>query len=180
MDNYVAQPGWGPAYAGYVIWLIAGSLDFWCHRRTHLAQTSGLAESVFHLVQLALIAVAAFVAMCFEVGRAVAVVLLIAAIAHAIVGFVDTRCAFRSRVLLPVEQHLHSMLDMAPWIALAWVVIATWPKAIEPGWQWVLREPPLDPLLWLGVMVPGVLLCGIPAAAEFRSAWRHAHQSTKA
>lgn len=46
------------AYGGYLLWLLAGCLDFACRRRTQLPQTSGLRESAFHLAQLALLGVA--------------------------------------------------------------------------------------------------------------------------
>ena len=29
-----------------------------------------------------------------------------------------------------------------------------------------------DPALWVALIVPALLLCGVPAAWEFRAAWR--------
>ena len=40
------------AYCGYLLWLLAGTGDFACHRRTDLPRTSGVAESFAHLLQL--------------------------------------------------------------------------------------------------------------------------------
>lgn len=159
------------AYAGYLLWLCAGLFDFLCHRRTDLPRTSGVAESSLHLVQLALIGAAVVFGLLFETGRTVAAVLLALVAAHAVVGYMDTRVAFRRRTLLPVEQHLHSVLDMAPIIALAWLVAATWPAAVSGGWDLAVREPALDLSLWVAVLLPALMLCCWPAVLEFRAAW---------
>lgn len=157
------------AYVGYLAWLLAGCGDFACHRRTDLPHTSGLHESILHLIQLALVGAAVLLAVLFEMGRTLAAALLIAVIVHALIGYVDTRVAFAKRALWPAEQHLHSVLDMAPWIAFACAVAFTWPDAIAPGWQWTLRVEAFDPAVLLAVIVPAGLLCGVPAALEFRA-----------
>ncbi|MBN8768995.1 MAG: hypothetical protein J0I01_12465 [Stenotrophomonas nitritireducens] len=41
------------AYAGYLRWLLAGCADFACHRRSDLPHTSGLPESLLHVLQMA-------------------------------------------------------------------------------------------------------------------------------
>jgi hypothetical protein len=120
------------AYGGYLAWLAVGLCDFLVHRRTDLPHTSGVAESTTHLLQLALLGLAVMAGMGFEVGRMVALLLLALVVAHAAVGYWDSRIAFdRARVVLPVEQHLHSVLDMAPPIALAWLLATTWPAAMR-------------------------------------------------
>lgn len=157
------------AYLGYLAWLLAGFGDFMCHRRADLPHTSGLRESVLHLVQLALIGSAIVLGVLFEIGRTVAVILLSVVIAHALIGYLDTRVAFAKRVLVPLEQHLHSVLDMAPWIAFACAVALGWPDAIAPGWRWVLRVDAFDPARLGAVLVPAGLLCGVPALLEWRA-----------
>src|SRR5690606_35373835 len=52
-SRLMSAGGW--AYAGYLAWLAAGSLDFIQHRRTDLARTSGLAGSRWHAVQIGLL-----------------------------------------------------------------------------------------------------------------------------
>lgn len=159
------------AYGGYLAWLLAGFGDFLCHRRTNLTHTSGVAESSTHLLQLAIVGVSITVAMGFEMGPAIALFLCAAVVAHSVIGYRDTRIAFGSgRVILPIEQHLHSVLDMAPIVGLAWFVAATWPAALGGGWQPALRNPSLPVGYWLAVFVPAGVLCVGPALAEFVSA----------
>lgn len=161
------------AYCGYLVWLTAGLGDFLIHRRTDLPHTSGVAESATHLVQLAILGVAVLLGLGFEVGRTCTLLIAGLVAAHAVVGYLDTRIAFgRGRVSLPIEQHVHSVLDMAPMIGLVWLVVSTWPAAIGGGWQLELRQPGLSAPIWWAVLLPAVLLTGLPALLEFHAAWR--------
>lgn len=166
------------AYGGYLVWLTAGLADFVCHWRTDLPHTSGVAESATHLIQLALLGLAVVLGVAFEIGPSIALSMLALVIAHAIVGYVDTRIAFaRRRVVRPVEQHIHSVLDMAPLIAFAWIVISTWPAATSGSWQWEPRRPALPIGVWLAVLAPPALLSVGPALLEYRAAWAARRQA---
>ena len=159
------------AYGGYLFWLTAGLADFLCHRRTDLPHTSGVPESFTHLLQLALLGVAIVVGLAFETGRATTLAIVALVALHALVGYWDTRIAFRRRrVLLPIEQHIHSVLDMAPIIALGWMVARSWPAAVDGGWHVEARIPAVPTVAWIAVLVPAVVLCAIPALVEFRAA----------
>ena len=162
-----------PAYCGYLIWLLAGLGDFLCHWRTDLPHTSGVAESVSHSMELALLGLAVVTGLAFEIGPAASWLIFAFVVAHAIVGYVDTRIAFsRQRVIAPIEQHIHSVLDMAPLIGFAWLMIATWPAPIEGDASLQLRQPRLPPGMWIAALLPPVVLCIVPALLELRAAWR--------
>ena len=161
------------AYCGYLVWLTSGLGDFLCHKRTDLPHTSGVAESRTHLLQLALLGIAIVLGLAFAMGRSLALVLLVLVVAHASVGYWDTRIAFRTqRVILPVEQHLHSVLDSAPIIAFGWLLARTWPDALRGDWTLALRMPAVPPVAWATVLVPPVLLCIVPALLEYAAARR--------
>lgn len=157
------------AYAGYLVWLTAGALDFACHRRTDLPHTSGVGESALHLVQLALCGGAIAIGMVFAVERTIALILALLVAAHAVTGYLDTQQAYPRRAIRPFEQHVHSVLDMAPPIALGLVVACAWPLQ---GGGIALRDPPLPWWAWAMVLLPALALCGWPALVEFRDAWR--------
>ncbi|RNF83306.1 hypothetical protein [Montanilutibacter psychrotolerans] len=157
------------AYVVYLVWLAAGGLDFVCHRRTRLAYTSGVHESSLHLVQLALIGAGVLLWLTVAITLPVLCVLSSIVIAHAVVGYLDTRQAYARRDIRPIEQHLHSVLDIAPIAALCWA--ASGMQADSMSWSAIeLRTPPASPNLWLGVLVPAVVLCGVPALLEFKQA----------
>ena len=167
------------AYCAYLVWLAAGLGDFLCHWRTDLPHTSGVAESITHLLQLALLAIGVVFALAFEVGPGSALLLLALVIAHAVVGYIDTAIAFRTRRMVkPVEQHLHSVLDMAPIVGFAWLLITTWPASIDAGWALQSRQPVLPFEVWLAMLAPPVVLCVVPALLEFRSALAARHPAS--
>lgn len=160
----------GLAYAGYLLWLLAGTLDFVCHRRTDLAHTSGLHESLMHLLQLGLLGAAILAGLLLQVGWSVWVLMAALVAAHAVAAYVDTRQAYGRRDIRPFEQHVHSVLDMAPVIALGLVVATTWRSAPETGWALALRQPPLSAVVWALVLTPAAVLGGLPALRELRDA----------
>lgn len=160
------------AYCGYLLWLLAGTGDFACHRRTDLPRTSGVAESFAHLLQLGLLGGAILAWLAFDAGRDVLLLMTACVVSHALVGYWDTRIAFaRRRVVSPIEQHLHSVLDMAPFIALAWIAWRQWP--VSQGEQGMtLRTPALSARIWIAVLLPAIVLVVAPAIMEFTSALR--------
>ena len=161
------------AGVAYLAWLACGLCDFIAHWRTDLPHTSGFAESATHLVQLALLGVAVVLGFGFGIGRGSAVLLLLLVLAHAVVGYVDTRIAFAApRVVSPFEQHVHSVLDMAPVVALGWYVASTWPAAMDGGWALQARRPMPSPGAWFAVLAPAMALCVVPALFESVAAWR--------
>lgn len=161
------------AYFAYLIWLSAGLADFACHWRSDLPHTSGVAESAAHLVQLLLLAIAIVLGLAFRMNSLCALLVGVLVALHAVVGYVDTWFAFhRGRTVSPVEQHIHSILDMAPPIALAWWIVTTWPAAIAGDWALGLRQPGLGWEAWGLVLAPAAMLCTLPALWEFRAAWK--------
>ena len=169
------EDGLGWVYAAYLAWLVAGLADFILHWRTDLRHTSGIPESAAHLVQLAILGSAIVLGLLLAVEPFLVGLLIMLVIAHACVGYLDSRVAFvRRRTLYPVEQHVHSILDMAPLIGLGILVAWTWPAAITgtEGWLPTLRRP-LPPLWqWFAIIAPAIVLCVVPALLEFRAAWR--------
>lgn len=170
-DDTGALLAWG-ALVLYWLWTIAGCLDFACHRATNLPATSGIAESRLHLVQLALCGVGTSMVLALSPTAGLAVIVAVIVLVHAWAGYRDTRAAFRGgRTILPVEQHLHSVLDVAPWVALAAVSWLAW-RAPATQWSLELRQVPISLATWAMVVVPGLALCVVPALVEFRNAWR--------
>ena len=160
--------GW--AYAGYLLWLAAGSLDFLQHRRSDLAHTSGIGESLLHGLQLLLLGLAVLAWLAIAPGLALLALLLVLVAGHAVLGYVDTRFAFPRRRIGPFEQHVHSVLDMAPWFALCAVLLSEAALAGEAGWTLAWRQAPA--WLWAALLLPPLPLCALPWLAEYRAAWR--------
>ena len=168
------------AYTAYVVWLLAGLADFVCHRRSNLPLTSGLRESRFHLGQVGLIGSGAVLWLALEPGWHVFWLCALLTCVHAVIGYLDTKSAYGLRPITPIEQHLHSVLDTAPWIGLAlmaWLIASDdWMPAV--GLR--LRSEPLAARTWFAILAPAVLLVGVPVLAELGACSRAAKVSMKA
>lgn len=95
------------AYAVYLLWIIAGVADFLLHRRSDIPHTIGLKENRLHLVQLLLAAAAIGGWLFLQHTWLVWSALAVATVAHAVIGYADTRSAYRIRAIVPLEQHVH-------------------------------------------------------------------------
>ncbi|HDS1556773.1 TPA: hypothetical protein QEL11_000579 [Stenotrophomonas maltophilia] len=135
----------------YVLWLAAGTLDFHFHRRTDLPHTSGLRESTLHGVQLGLVGTGVLAWLLLADTRALAVLLAVLAAAHAIAGYLDTASADGRRRISPAEQHVHSVLDVAPWLFVLWVA-----HHAEPSWA--LQWRPASAQEWVLTLLPAVVV----------------------
>ncbi|WP_367346011.1 hypothetical protein [Stenotrophomonas bentonitica] len=148
----------------YLLWLTAGAMDFLLHRASSIESTSGLRENTLHLVQLAILGFATVLWLCFRASPSLLAILLVLVCLHAVTGYWDTRVAYPKRAIRPLEQHVHSILDIAPWIA-AGAVYWYIPKE-RTGAELTFEPAPSG--LWLFTIVPALLLTVIPAALEFR------------
>jgi hypothetical protein len=156
-------------YAGYLVWLACGLADFIQHRRSDLAHTSGLRESALHLVQLTLIGACLALGLVLALTPASLSLIGLLVAAHAVIGYLDTRSAYGLREIGPAEQHLHSVLDMAPVMGLVLCAIF-FADFRDGGLQ--ARRPAAGAGVWSLIVVPALLLCGLPALVEFRDALR--------
>ncbi|WP_369936223.1 hypothetical protein [Xanthomonas tesorieronis] len=154
------------AYLAYLLWLGAGLGDFLLHRRSHLPVTSGLRESLLHHLQLLCIGLATLGWLSLQPSLAQLCVLALLVVVHALVGYWDTRAAYGVRAIGPLEQHVHSVLDMAPWIGLGWVASHDASTATQAGWVLAWRVPSLPLPLWVAVLVPAAAMTVLPALAE--------------
>lgn len=158
----------------YLVWLIAGALDFSLHRASSIESTSGLRESRLHLVQIAILGLAATLWLSFQASPAVFALLLALVTLHAVTGYWDTRVAYPKRAIQPLEQHVHSILDIAPWIAAGAIY---WSMPSEAyGSPFMLHPRPLA--LWLFAFLPALFLTGVPAVHEFWRCWTYKNRQT--
>lgn len=93
-------------------------MDFWLHRASSIESTSGVPESRLHLAQIAILGVATVLWLGFRASLGLFSILAALVFLHAITGYWDTRVAYPMRAIRPLEQHVHSILDLAPWVAI--------------------------------------------------------------
>ncbi|TIQ36207.1 MAG: diguanylate cyclase [Mesorhizobium sp.] len=108
------------------VWLTAGFADWLCHRATHIESTTGAKESLIHLLMFAEVGVPLLAAMFLEVNALIIAVMMIAFVVHEATAIWDVRYATTARTVSPIEQHVHSFLEMIPLMGLVSVVSLHW------------------------------------------------------
>lgn len=135
-------------------WLAAGFADWLCHRRSDIEQTSGPRESRLHFLLQLEIAVPVIAALFFEIDALLLALMTVAVLAHTATSLWDTYIAQPRRHISPLEQHVHSWLEMLPVFALLIVFTLHFPEGPP---DWTLRTRP-TPLPTSGVLATIALL----------------------
>ncbi|MBZ9721573.1 diguanylate cyclase [Mesorhizobium sp. AD1-1] len=108
------------------VWLVAGFADWLCHRASYIESTTGAKESLIHLLMFAEVGVPLLAAMFLEVNALVIAVMIVTFFIHEATAMWDVRYATTARRVTPIEQHVHSFLEMIPLMGLVSVVSLHW------------------------------------------------------
>ncbi|MEV5953392.1 diguanylate cyclase [Streptomyces sp. NPDC051987] len=164
-------------YGALPLWVLPGLADWWMHRRTRIEHTSGTKESAVHALMMTEAGVPVLMGLLARVNPLVLSVMGGAALAHGATAVWDVSLAVGEREVRPVEQHIHSFLEVLPLTALAFTAClhADQVRAALRGgrgpqdWRLLPKEHPL-PAAYLaglaGAIVSGVV---VPYAEEL---WR--------
>lgn len=167
------------------LWLAAGFADWLCHRRTDIAHTSGTRESALHLLMLLEVGVPLQAALFLQINAGLILLMLVCFLAHELTALWDVSMAVQQRRVSPIEQHVHSFLELIPFMAISVVCLLHWDQAsaLLPGqWeraQFELRrkEPALPDAYVAGIITATLLLSVLPYLEELlrchRAARRH-------
>ncbi|NOV22619.1 diguanylate cyclase [Cupriavidus necator] len=159
------------------LWLLAGLGDWLCHRATQIERNAGVAESLLHMLMLAEVGLPLLLVLFLEVNALVIAVVLAALVVHEVTAWWDVHYASTRRHIAPVEQHMHSLLEVLPLAAASYVVVLHWDQFLalfgrgtEPArLALALKAEPLPPVYLAGLLVAVVLLAGLPYLEEL---WR--------
>ena len=94
----------------------------------HIERTSGYKESLLHLLMFAEIAIPLLAALFFEINALVILLMIAGFIAHEVTSLWDVSYAIDKREVTPIEQHVHSFLEMLPLMSVIIVIILHWPQ----------------------------------------------------
>lgn len=154
-------------------WTAAGLADWLCHRHNDIAHTSGWRESILHVAMVAQLGIPTALAALCEINALVVALMLAGFVLHQLTVYVDLRFSSARRNIPPVEQMVHSMLELVPALGgvlvflLHWDAVASLPPGGAPA-DWGLRpkaEPlPLPMLAGYGAAITAFTL--VPIAAE--------------
>jgi hypothetical protein len=108
------------------IWLLAGFADWLCHRASHIESTTGAKESLIHLLMFAEVGGPLLAGMFLNINALIIAMMIVAFLIHEATAFWDVSYATTARTVAPVEQHVHSFLEMIPLMALVSVISLHW------------------------------------------------------
>lgn len=135
----------------YPAWLVAGALDYLCHRRTQIEHTAGPPESWLHLLQFVLIGVAFIPALLFELSPTILALMVVAVALHSIAAYVDTAYTQKRRHISALEQAIHGYMDVLPVVAVALLALSHWSELVRRDLTPQLRGSLPDFELALGI-----------------------------
>src|SRR6195952_372602 len=117
-------------YAILPLWLGGGGARWLCHRASHIECTTGAKETLIHLLMLAEIGVPLGAAIFLQVDAALFALMIVAFFAHELTALWDVSYAVSARVVTPIEQHVHSFLEMIPLMAFLALAQRHWPQLL--------------------------------------------------
>jgi hypothetical protein len=157
------------------IWLLAGFADYLCHRASRIESTSGYKESLLHLLMLAEVAIPLLAAIFFEINALVIATMIAGFVLHQLTALWDTTFASHRRRITPVEQQVHSFLELMPLMAMLIVIILHWSQFLSlwglgseaARFELVLKRDPLPWTYVAGFLAAVMLLEVLPYLEEF-------------
>jgi len=169
-----------PVIVGYLLylllplWIAAGVVDWWCHRREHIERTTGATEAALHLLLLAEVGVPVLFALFFEVNALVLLIAFVAFLAHEATTIWDLTYAVRRRPIPAIEQYAHGLLHVLPVMALSCLVFLHWPQFLgllgmgdAPDFSLTLKRDPLPTGYVVALLAAIVVLQVLPFTEEF-------------
>ena len=159
------------------LWLGAGLADWDRHRKTHIETTSGTHESAIHALMMTEAGLPALLGLFLEVNAGLLVTAVAALLVHELTAIWDVAYAVTRRRVTPTEQHIHSLLEVVPLMAVSFLMVLHWdqaralvgvgPERADFGLR-PKRQPLSRPYI-VGLLAAIVACVGVPYAEEL---WR--------
>jgi hypothetical protein len=163
------------------LWLGAGLADWYLHRRTRIEQTAGPRESAIHSLMFTETGVPVLLGLFCEINAGVLTTAVGAVAAHSATAYWDQTYAEPRRRVTPVEQHVHSLLEVSPIMATFFITALHWDQARAlvgqdrqpPRFRFRLKRPDLLSTTARVTLLAAVTAFGVlPYAEEMLRCWR--------
>ncbi len=163
------------------LWIGAGLADWYLHRRTRIEDTAGPRESAIHSLMFAETGVPVLLGLFCEVNAGVLATAVGAVAAHSATAYWDQSYAEPRRRVTPVEQHVHSLLEVSPLLAAFLLTALHWDQAVAlagrgrqpPRFRLRLkRRDPLSPAARVTLLAAVTVFGVLPYAEEMLRCWR--------
>lgn len=157
--------------------MLAGLLDWACHRQLRIEHTAGLPESLLHLVMVALLGTAILAALYMEPTAGLLCLLLGALVLHDLAYAADLKVALARRTIPALEQWVHGFQHLLPWAGLAGIMAMTPGQTLallglsdaRPDWGIRLKAA-LPPVAYSATLIGSALVLNV--LPFLQEAWR--------
>lgn len=138
---------------------------------------------MIHLLMFVEVGIPLMLALICEVNALVLLVALIMFFVHEATALWDVSFAVSKRVVSPIEQHVHSFLEMIPLMAIGLLAVSHWEQMTAlfnlgtelPEFRLALKDPPLPGRYLVIVLSAAFLLSLLPYVFELRQGVRARH-----
>lgn len=159
------------------LWFLAGIADWLCHKASDIEHTAGAKESVIHLLMFSELAVPLLAALFLEINALVIATMIVAFFLHEATALWDVSYAVKHRYVSPLEQHVHSFLEMVPLMAMVLVISRHWGQfqalfgfgEEQARFDITLKSEPMPVLYIVALLAAALLLEFLPYVQEL---WR--------
>ena len=165
------------------LWMVAGLLDWYHHRRTKIEETAGTRESMIHALMMSEVGLPIMVGLFIEVNALVLALMIVAFFLHEATAYWDVAYAVGRREVTPSEQHVHSFLDVIPFMVVSFMICMYWDQfcallkvGSEPArFELRMKRQPLARGYVDGIVAAVAGLVVLPYAEEFWRCYRVDH-----
>lgn len=150
----------------FPLWLASGLGDYLCHRATRIEATSGIRESIFHLVLASATGSGVLMLLFLEINLALVLILTALFAVHEVVTQLDLRWSTARREITAIEQQIHAFLEAVPFAALVvlWLLVLS---TTDTSLSLTLRAEPISPRFTISILAAMALFGALPYWEEF-------------
>jgi len=170
-------------YGGLPAWLIFGLADYVCHRLSKIERTTGIKESILHIVMGGQIAIPVFLGLYFEINVLLLLITFVVLIFHEVVAHIDVKYALNTRPISIWETHVHSFLEVLPFVVVGLIVMRKWSAFVDlVTFNWaghmalIPKSLPLDAHYIGGYFALMMIADVAPYMEELWRCWRYKAQ----
>ena len=159
------------------LWILAGLTDYFLHKRTKIEDNTGIKESLLHALQLGEAGIPVIFGLLFDINTLIIAVMLGAIVIHEATALWDVTYAHTRRYISPLEQHVHSFMEILPIMAVSFVTILYWNQFLAlfglgsqlPRFELKAKDDPLSPGYLITLFFTISILIILPYSEEL---WR--------
>src|SRR5262249_14427961 len=167
-------------YGCLPLWLIMGFADWYCHRKSRIEETTGMRESILHAIMGIQIGLPVLLGLYCEINVLQLLIMFTILVFHEIVAHMDVKFALHNREISILETHVHSFLEVLPFVIVALIVCINWPAFVDLvtfNWtgnmslEW--KRQPIASNYITGYFFTLLVIDVLPYIEEFIRCWRY-------